>query len=185
MRSLAHERAVRLRHRVLAAVAVLGLFGCAPSAELRGGSVVARGKEPAGVVLARYRSAGCVDAVGQPTRQARGNVWLVRGGDGVTRLVETVGGHDSLIVENSFVAGGERVFQLSTNALPEPLFLGSTSPRDDLLFDYRLPENGVGAGRLGLVRAWREERLDDGRVRAHFERAAMVCRLEPEPIQLR
>jgi hypothetical protein len=137
------------------------------------------------VVLARYRASGCVDAAGQPTRETRGTVWLVRGGDGVTRLVETVGGYDSLVVENSFVVGNERVYQLSTNALPERFFVGSASPRDDLLLDYRLPRGGGGDGRLGLVRAWREQRMDDGRVRAHFDHAALVCRLEPVPVELR
>jgi hypothetical protein len=102
----------------------------------------------------------------------------VRGGDGVTRLVETVGGHDSIVVENSFFTSSERVFQLSTNALPEPFFVGSAGPRDDLLLDYRLPRSGVGDGRLGLVRAWREERLPEGRVRAYFDRVAVSCRLE-------
>ncbi len=99
--------------------------------------------------------------------------------------METVGGHDSIVVENSFVAGNDRVFQLSTNALPEPFFVGSASPRDDLLFDYRLPRDGMGDGRFGLVRAWREERKGDDRVRAHFERAAVVCRLERAPVHLR
>ncbi len=143
--------------------------------------MVARGQEPAGVVMARYTARGCVDAAGQSASVQRGDVWIVRGEDGVTRLVETLGGYDSLVVENSFATEAEWVFQLSTNMLPEPLLNGAASPRDDLLFDYRLPREGCGHGRLGLVRAWRETR-HEGRIRAHFDAPAVVCRLEREPV---
>jgi hypothetical protein len=162
-----------------------GLPACGPGIALRGGQVVARGDEPPGKVLARYRAVGCVDAAGQPTVAQRGTIWLVRTADRQTKLVETASGHDSVVVENSFLQGKERVFQLSTNALPEPLLWGSNGRDDDVLFDYRLPVDGHGEGRLGLVKLWREERGEGGQVRAYFDRVALACRLSPDLVPSR
>lgn len=156
------------------------LCACSPGIALRGGQVVARGQEPRGDVLARYRVVGCVDAAERPSSVSRGVVWLVRTEERALRLVETAPGRDSLVVENSFVAGGERVFQLSSNALPQPILWVGAGRKQDLLFDYRLPERGDGDGRLGIVMQWREERRDDGSLRAFFDRTALACRLSPE-----
>lgn len=139
----------------------------------RGGHLVPRGQEPRGRVLQHYVARSCVDRAGQRAEAHLGDVWLVRVGDGQDVLVNTTPGYDSLVIDNEFVAGGERVFQLSMER----------GPTRDVLLDYRLPVIGEGPGRAALVRTWREVRGRQPAVRAYFEWPAVVCRLEPAPVE--
>jgi hypothetical protein len=165
-------RATRLLCRVtLVGLSLLSLAACGTT-RTRGGRLVPRGQEPPGRVLQHYRARGCVDRAGQRTTARFGNVWLVRVSDGQDVIVSTMPGYDSLVVDNEFVAGGERVFQLSLES----------GPSRDVLLDYRLPVVGDGPGRAALVRTWREVRGRHPTVRAYFEWPAVVCRLEPAPI---
>lgn len=157
----------------LAVLLVLAtVVGCGTT-RMRGGRVVPRGQEPSGHVLTRYQPVGCVDPAGQASAATLGDLWLIRVEDGRDVLVYVTAGYDSAVIESEFVAGSERVFQLSIEA----------GPGRDLLLDARLPVTGEGEGRLALARIWREERGKDVPVRAYFDRAVLVCRLEPAPIE--
>lgn len=153
-------------------VALFLAAGCGTN-QMRGGHVVPRGQEPPGRVLMRYEPVGCVDPAGQRSSAALGDLWLVRVEEGRDVLVSVTPGYDSVVIDNEFVAGGERVFQLSIEA----------GPGRDVLMDARLPVIGEGAGRLALARIWREEREGDSAVRAYFDRAVLVCRLDPAPVE--
>lgn len=141
--------------------------------QMRGGHVVPRGEEPRGRVLLHYEPVGCVDRAGQRTASELGNVWLVRVEGGADVLVSTRPGYDSVVIDNEFVAGGERVFQLSIEGGPDR----------DVLLDYRLPVVGEGPGRVAVVRKWREVRGEQPAIRAHFVYPAVVCRLDPAPVE--
>ncbi len=142
--------------------------GCA-SIEVRGAFVEPRGLEPRAEVKRGYAPDACVDGVGQPAGLRIARAWLVEGADGRLALVRTEPGYDSLVIVNSFEEGEEWVFQASFGA----------ARNGDVLFDYRLPKRGEGPARMAIVRTWQEERNPDGSFRAHFERPALVCRLEP------
>lgn len=161
-----------MRPQLLPLLALLTVVGCGAT-RMRGGHVVPRGQEPPGHVLMRYQPVGCVDPAGQASAATLGDLWLVRVEDGRDVLVKVTAGYDSAVIESEFVAGSERVFQLSIEA----------GPGQDLLLDARLPVTGEGEGRLALARIWREERGEDVPVRAYFDRAVLVCRLQPAPVE--
>ncbi len=155
------------------ALYLLGLsVGCVSCASdpVRGAEVRRPGHEPPGQVLGRYKTSGCVDAARAPAERPTAVYW-VRASTGREFLVETLSGHDSLVVSNSFTENGERIFQAALQT------------EGGLLADYRLPlashERGA-AGRMTLVRAWDEVPKQAGGFRAYFERGVLTCRLEPQ-----
>ena len=150
-------------------VGVVASCAACSSAGLAGGVLVGAGGEPAGTTLALYGMGRCEDEHGARIPAPEARVSAVRLGDGRVVLVERRPGYDSIVVDNGWNDGDERVFQLALKRSG-----GAPSLRE-----YRLPRSGGDFGRLVVVD--RVSRWNDARrgFRAEYSRATLSCSLSP------
>jgi hypothetical protein len=148
-------------------VLALVASGC-NSARIAGGRVVASGTEPAGVVAGAWTASDCRDASDKPSAFGAVSVEVRRLSDGRLVLVERRPDYDSIVVDNSFVRGQERVFQLALKS-------AASAP---YLLEYRVPVSGSGQGRLVVAaRRWDSRETDDGFVAWYAAKPAVACTL--------
>lgn len=147
---------------------VAACAGCS-SAGVAGGALVAPGTEPAGTTLALYGIGRCEDERGARIPEPEARVSAVRLSDGRVVLVDRRPGYDSIVVDNGWDDGNDRVFQLALKRSG-----GTPSLRE-----YRLPLSGSHFGRLVVVD--RVSRWNDSRrgFHADYARAALSCSLSP------
>ncbi len=144
-------------------LALLSVVGC-QRLVVRGGSSASAQEAQLLLVSARFVPRRCVDERGQIVRDLEHEVLSLSPlGLGGEVLVIARPGEEAWLVEQAFEENGERVFQLSLEG----------GEHGALLRDVRLTR---GAGRMALTRRWTEQR-QNGRIRAHFDRAQLSCEL--------
>lgn len=145
-------------------VASLCTVGCGGPV-VRGGRTVAAGNEPAGRPLAAYNAVDCRDASGGPVEYHSRLFIVDAGGDRIA--VETRTGFDSLVVENSFIDGGSRVFQAVVES-PDG---------KQRLHEFRVPSGPPGPGKLLVTSSFKETPKTGGGFKALAQKPSISCRL--------
>jgi hypothetical protein len=151
---------------LVALVALASLAAC-NSARIAGGYTVQEGAEPAGSLVGHWTVKDCRDPRGTVLSAGKEDVRLVQTGDRIV-LVDEKPAYDAIVVDNGFVRGSERVYQLAIKRT-------SSAP---YLREYRVPASGNKAGRISIVKDFTDEETDRGFVAAY--RAPLVtCELLP------
>jgi hypothetical protein len=155
--------------RIVGGIATVAVLAACASANIEGGALVARGAEPTGVTIGRWRVSGCRDSEGAPLPYGDAQVRVVEMIDGKMALVEVHELADSVVVRNVSRASGGWVFAL---------VLGRTSGNKDL-YEYSVPQEGGRDGRFVIARHWTDRATVGGFV-GTYAKASVTCALVPE-----
>jgi hypothetical protein len=158
--------------RVVASVASVAALASCASASIEGGALAAKGGEPAGVTIGRWRVSRCLDSKGAPLPYGDARVSVVRMTDGRVLLVLMQDGADSVVVRNVSRAGEGWVFALA---------LGRVSGNRDL-YEYSVPKDGGGDGRFVIARQWKARDTEQGFI-GTYAKASVTCALVLEAVQ--
>ena len=153
-------------------VVLIGVAAVATSCKslrIRGGDTVPAGAEPKGKVLGSYVPTDCKDAKGTAVPGASSSrLFYVEVRGGRRLLVDAKRGHDSIVIDNSFVDAAEHVFQV---------ILKNRDGRM-MLRDYRVPRDAGPTGRMAVAQRWKESSTKEGSFRGDFDAPLMTCSLD-------
>jgi hypothetical protein len=141
---------------------------CASSASVEGGTLVARGAEPAGTPVGEFRMVECHDLAGGALPDRDGRVRVVKKSDGTVVLVELREDTDSVVVGNVIAKPDDWVFALAL----------ARESGNRYYREYTVPREPGRTGKFIIAKEWTGRDTGDG-FGGTYKAASVTCALVP------